>query len=596
VCRAVRIIVPTTALVVALLAVAALIEEGGARGRPSTLDAGVGAVESTGPASLNTLGSYTNPLGEPGYYVQLDWRNVTIPSIDPVNPDYPYDPYLQPHSAPATFSGPILSDDNPYDAAIFVYVNLSYDLVVDYILNGTVQLVHYWVPLFIDSTFFGEFGNQIYDDLLTSSGELEAIWTLGIPSTSFTSTSPIYLEMFNFLNGSYVLYNTGITYDDWSNSSGDEDYFAPITENGWFAYSTNASDGQELQNWSLVNVFTGQRVAESGFVQPYYDTNSLSFVPDYGVMETDYSGASGTEVFNFVQFNSTTLSVVYKNVTISTGYNASPDYSDGNNIPLYYEALPNGSLVYMGFYQLDGGAGKFTEYAGITLYQWGSSVLDINANSTRVFGTSTALDSNQVGLWTYQTQSGLALQGTGAMGQPFYNMLNYTSISGGANASWINSEAIDMGGLFQDRVAVGVVADPSGYLSYFVNESKTTDRAEQVVIYWIPQYTSLYTSSDGGGNPGGGGPGWGTRGPCNPLCCSANTPVCPNSTGGGTLPSLRGWPPSGATLVILVGVVVTIATLVAALRRRIRRRNRPGVPPASQGSSNSVDLENGPPK
>jgi hypothetical protein len=445
------------------------------------------------------FGTYTNPINRTGYDVQLAWKNVTLRNIDAINPD---SPGLYADTAPMTFSSPIFSGDNPYHSPLFAYVNTSSDLVVSFVVNGTVSFVHSWVPLYIDFAFSNEEVNSLYHPITTPQGELAAVWTVGIPEGGFFgANAPIYVEMYDFLSGSYVLFNTSITYYDWTDGSPDnalpiEDYVGAVSDNGWFAMNANASGSQYalFANWTLVDVYTGERLTEPGYRSPYLQSNSVSFIPDYGIIETDEEGANGTELFQFAQFNETTLSVLYANETVSS---PAITGSDWNNEPLYYSVLSNGTIVYEGFYELDNvGAGLALqqdggrEYGGISIYQSGPSILGIDRATLSAFKTALPLDSNQMGIGTYRTDSGYAFQGTGSLGQPFYNLLNFTSISGAGNSSWIDGNAIAAGSLFQDRVAIGVTADVSGYVSYFVNETSTSFTTEHLTLYWIPQYTS----------------------------------------------------------------------------------------------------------
>jgi hypothetical protein len=442
------------------------------------------------------FGTYVNPLGRTGYDEQLDWKNLTLPEIDAINTESSSGT----SPSPTLYSSPIFSNDNPYRASLFTYVNLSSELVAYFVSNGTVEPIHSWTPLYVDFAFNGLFCNDLYYAIETPSGELSDIWTAGIPSSGvFGTNSLIYVEMYDYLNGSYVLYNTNVTYGEWTDGSPDEalpieDYVGAITDDGWFAVNSNASGSQYdlFANWSLVNVYSGQRLEEPGYRSSYLQSNSMTYIPDYGVMETDEEGVGGTELFQFAQFNETNLSVIYANVTVTSPRITG---SDWNNEPLYYSVLPNGTIIYEGFYELDNiGNGlvlrqpQSREYGGIIIYQTGSSILDIGHTNLTVFWTQLPLDSNQMGVGTYRTDSGDAIQGTGWLGQPFYNLLNYTSISGAGNSSWINDGTIDMGSLFQDRVAVGITADVSGHFSFFVNVPKTTYSSEMLTLYWLPSH------------------------------------------------------------------------------------------------------------
>jgi hypothetical protein len=400
------------------------------------------------------------------YFIKVYSQNFTLPDFNPKsNRNY--------ISVNVEKEAPIFSRHNPFHHAGYFYINTSNMLVFYNIETKKVIPLHKFQLLYESPQNFNRGYENYYQNI---NGSIEYIYITG---TLHPHNLTEYIEAYNLYNHSFVLFNTGIKLSSWNNYF-DNDL---IDNEGWSLFVQGGPGIAYFQN-----IYTGKTVKYKGvstFGMP--QGNSPFYVPSMDTVAESYA-LGGETYFDFLYFNTTTYKVSSKIIVFS---DPGANY-DANNLPGYFDLLPNGTVLMWTYSALEG-EGYGTKYVINSFYIYKDISKDVGAMNKIVVGIADSeLTSNNMQISTSHmiTQGGFFDNpDRQALYVNFFNQSLFYSVNNPYLNYLITHIKRHTNDEFEDATYTGYAESIGSSLQFGINLNSTN---ETMLLYWIPQNTTEF--------------------------------------------------------------------------------------------------------
>jgi len=400
------------------------------------------------------------------YFIKVNSQNFTLPDFNPnFNRKY--------ISVNTEKEAPIFSRHNPFHAAGYFYINTSNMLVFYNIETKKVIPLHKFQLLYESPQNFNRGYENYYQNI---NGSIQYIYITG---TLYPHNLIEYIEAYNLYNHSFVLFNTSVKLSSWNNYF-DNDI---INNQGWSLFVQGGPGIAIFQN-----IYTGKTIQYKGvstFGMP--QGNSPFYVPSMDTVAESYA-VNGMTYFDFLYFNTTTYKVSSKIIV----FNDPGANYDANNLPGYFDLLPNGTVLMWAYSALEG-EGYGTKYVINSFYIYKNISKDVGAINKIVVGIADSeLTSNNMQIST----SHLITQG-GFFNNPerqalYVNFFNQ-SLFYSANNPYLNYLITHIkrhtNDEFEDATYTGYAESIGSSIQFGVSNNTNN---ETMLLYYMPQNTTEF--------------------------------------------------------------------------------------------------------